>query len=152
MSLRAVHVLFILLSVGLSGWFGKMNLDAYRADPADASALFWCRAGFWACGILAVYGVWFLFKTRKLLLLIAAAGLLAPSEVMACAVCMGDRTSSVASAANGAIFVMLGVLVLVLGSCGWFLFRLASREKRPSPPYAAFAGLGSDIKPGDDDA
>ena len=49
------------------------------------------------------------------------AGLLATAlmqDADACTACMGDSTGPIGEAANGAIFVMLGVLALVLGQCG----------------------------------
>lgn len=47
--------------------------------------------------------------------------------VLACATCIGDADSASTLAANGAIFVMLGLLVLVLGSIVKFIFYLNRR-------------------------
>jgi hypothetical protein len=38
-----------------------------------------------------------------------------PQEASACTACMGGSTGPIGEAANGAIFVMLGVLAVVLG-------------------------------------
>jgi hypothetical protein len=145
MSLRSFHILFILLSIGLTGWLGFTNLEAVRADPGDASALFWCRAAFAACGLLFLYGIWFVVKTKKLLLPLLWLGLLAPGDASACAVCMGDANSNLGAAANGAIFVMLGLLALVLGSLGWFMVSLARRARMTAPAFPALAGFAEPL-------
>jgi len=43
---------------------------------------------------------------------------------IACATCMSDRGSQAYVAANSAVFIMLGCLVLVLGSIAAFVFHL----------------------------
>ncbi len=48
-------------------------------------------------------------------------------QLLACATCTGNPGDITTSAANSAIFLMLGVLVLVLGSVGSFIFYLARR-------------------------
>ena len=72
--------------------------------------------------------------TRRLLPS-AASGVLAvvmvhlPTAASACTACMGDPNSKTAGAINAAIFLMLGVLALMLGSLvafAWYLSRRAS--------------------------
>jgi len=59
------------------------------------------------------------------------AAMLLPSVANACSVCMGASDSTVAPAANGAIFLMFGVIGTVLSAIGGFIFhlvRLAGRQ------------------------
>ena len=63
-----------------------------------------------------------------------------PGMASACSVCMG-ATSKSGPAANGAIFLMLGFLVIVLGSIGAFMFNLAKRARSPLPPHAEISQM-----------
>jgi hypothetical protein len=56
----------------------------------------------------------------------------------ACTVCMGGNTT-VGEAANGAIFVMLGVLVVVLGFISVVGFLIVRKGRLPLPPHAELA-------------
>ncbi|CAN5197632.1 hypothetical protein BH23VER1_BH23VER1_31410 [soil metagenome] len=49
-------------------------------------------------------------------------------HIIACATCVGDPGDVTSSAANAAIFLMLGVLGLVLGSFISFIVYLARRS------------------------
>ena len=69
-----------------------------------------------------------------------------PGAASACSVCMGASSKS-GPAINGAIFLMLGFLVLVLGSIGAFIFNLAKRARSPLPPHAEL----SQMTPGPED-
>jgi flagellar biogenesis protein FliO len=51
---------------------------------------------------------------------------------------MGDSNSNFAAAANGAIFLMLGVLAVVLGLLSAFGIYLYKRSIQPIPPHAEF--------------
>lgn len=53
----------------------------------------------------------------------------------ACTVCMGGD-GTVGEAANGAIFVMLGVLAAVLGFISVVGFLIVRRGQMPLPPHA----------------
>jgi len=53
----------------------------------------------------------------------------------ACTVCMGGD-GSVGEAANGAIFVMLGVLATVLGFISVVGFLIVRKGQMPLPPHA----------------
>ena len=56
MSLRSVHILFIVLATALAVMFGVWSLRNYSTLVAIAS---------FAVGvILAVYGIWFVSKTK----------------------------------------------------------------------------------------
>jgi hypothetical protein len=66
------------------------------------------------------------------------AGLLATAivqDALACTACMGDSTGPIGEAANGAIFVMLGVLALVLGLISLAGYSLVKRANLPMPPH-----------------
>jgi len=69
--------------------------------------------------------------------LIAAAALLLAHPAFA-GTCLGTTQSKLAPAVNGAIFVMLGVLLFVLPAFGFFMFYIARRAKMPLPPHAEF--------------
>jgi hypothetical protein len=51
---------------------------------------------------------------------------------------MGDPNSAVAGAMNGAIFLMLGFIGMMLTSLGGFAFYLMRRANSPLPPHAEF--------------
>ncbi len=57
----------------------------------------------------------------------------------ACSVCMGGAGSSLGEAANGAIFVMLGVLGGVLGLIVMAGYSVVKRAQLPLPPHAELA-------------
>ena len=66
------------------------------------------------------------------------AGLLATAlmqDADAYTACMGDSTGPIGEAANGAIFVMLGVLALVLGLISLAGYSLVKRANLPIPPH-----------------
>ena len=58
-----------------------------------------------------------------------------PAHVHGCTACMGASNSPLGEAANGAIFVMLGVLGLVLGLISLVGYSLVRRARLPIPPH-----------------
>ncbi len=60
------------------------------------------------------------------------------SNAHACTVCMGAN-GALGEAANGAIFVMLGVLFLVLGLISAVGYSLVRRGQAPLPAHAEFS-------------
>jgi hypothetical protein len=56
-------------------------------------------------------------------------------EASACTACMGASTGPIGEAANGAIFVMLGVLAVVLGLISLVGYSLVKRANLPMPPH-----------------
>ena len=66
-------------------------------------------------------------RLRFLLLSLAGAALLLPAQASACSVCMGDPNSKAAGAINGALFLLLGFVGLVLGGVGAFAWNLKKR-------------------------
>jgi hypothetical protein len=56
---------------------------------------------------------------------------------------MGDPTSNMAGAANGAIFLMLGFVGGMLSLLGAFAFYLVRRANSPLPPHAEFVSTSA---------
>jgi len=71
----------------------------------------------------------------------------APVSARACTVCMGSN-GTIGEAANGAIFVMLGVLGSVLGLIVMAGYSVVKRGRLPLPPHAELARAmsGSQLK------
>ena len=61
-----------------------------------------------------------------------------PVSANACTVCMGAN-GTIGEAANGAIFVMLGVLGSVLGLIVMAGYSVVKRGRLPLPPHAELA-------------
>ena len=75
-------------------------------------------------------------KSRCTPPLLAVLLLLDGVSAQACSVCMGANGSALGEAANGAIFVMLGVLAFVLGLIVLAGYSLVKRGRMPMPPHA----------------
>jgi hypothetical protein len=56
-------------------------------------------------------------------------------QLHACSVCMGAKTGPLADASNGAIFLMLGVLAVVLSLISLAGFTIVRRGKVPVAPH-----------------
>ena len=82
---------------------------------------------------------------KTLLRTFALLAAMAPQFAGACSVCMGDPNSNIAKGANGAIFLMLGLLACVFTLLGAFAFQLYRFSKRPTPPHAELGD--SDAQP-----
>lgn len=121
MSLKIVHLAFILCSLALSLFVGVWGVSSYRATGAIlglvlAMLFFLLGAG------LAVYAprYWAKMKDlekrkrRGIHLVVLAAALIAtwllPDAAHACAVCYGDPDSSQVAGLNNAIWVLLTVV------------------------------------------
>lgn len=78
------------------------------------------------------------FTTRNSVALIFGFLGAAVSDAHACTVCMGAN-GALGEAANGAIFVMLGVLFLVLGLISVVGYSLVRRGQAPLPAHAEFS-------------
>ena len=63
MSLKAFHVLFVVISTALCAGFGAWGIQSYRSD-GDVSALIAGIGSLVCVVILLVYGRWFLHKLR----------------------------------------------------------------------------------------
>ena len=73
---------------------------------------------------------------RILAILAAVSPAFLPATASACAACMGDVNSKFAPATNDAIFLMLGVIGLMLGTIAGCAFYLFKRAQAPLPPHA----------------
>lgn len=71
--------------------------------------------------------------------LISAILLALSQNLPACTVCMGANGGPLGEAANGAIFVMLGALVLVFSFVGAVGYSIVRRANSPLPPHAELA-------------
>ncbi len=130
MSLRFFHILFVSLSAVMSLVVGLWAIDAYRTDGSAA----WAGLALLAFGggaLLVVYGTRFLQKTRKLgVAALAAAGTLGvPSELLACAVCLGNTQSSLRDGMNMGILALLGFAGFMIVSFAIFFIHLARKAK-----------------------
>jgi flagellar biogenesis protein FliO len=76
--------------------------------------------------------------TGRLALIFAFLTALKPGVANACTVCMGAN-GTLGEAANGAIFVMLGVLASVLGLIVLAGYSVVKRGRLPLPPHAELA-------------
>lgn len=75
---------------------------------------------------------------------LAAAALLAPKPLLACAVCMGASDSPVAPAINAAIFLLMGFIGSMLAGVAAFGFYLFRRSKQPHPAHEQFLHTDAD--------
>ena len=57
-----------------------------------------------------------------------------PTAASACSACLGNPNSKVAGAINGAIFLMLGFVALMLGGIAAFILTLRKRAQSPTSP------------------
>jgi hypothetical protein len=71
--------------------------------------------------------------SRAATLIIAVLLVQAPTLSRACTACMGDSNTQIAEAANAAIFLMLGVLLLIFSLLGAFAYALYRRGQNPIP-------------------
>ena len=68
-------------------------------------------------------------------LALSTALVCAPAAARACSVCMGDKNSNFAGAANAAIFLMIGAIGSMLAAMTAFGFYLYKRASAPIPPH-----------------
>jgi hypothetical protein len=124
MSLRFFHALFIALSALMALFVSLWAIAAYRAD-GSASWLALAALAVAGGALLVVYGTRFLHKTRKLgvAALVAAGTLAAPHPAIACAVCVGNTSSSLRDGMNAGILALLGfALFMIVSFAGFFLY------------------------------
>lgn len=130
MSLRFFHILFIALSSLMSLVVGIWAVDAYLAD-GSALWIILALLAFGGGGLLVVYGRRFLQKTRNLgvAALVVAGTFGYPSELLACAVCLGNTQSSLRDGMNAGILALLGFAGFMIVSFGIFFIYLARKAK-----------------------
>ena len=130
MSLKFFHIVFIAVSSLMSLFVGVWALDAYRTDRS-AGMIALAIVAFAGGGLLVVYGNRFLQKTRKLgVAALAAAGTLGlPSDLLACAVCVGNTDSSLRAGMNAGILALLGFAFFMIVSFAAFFIYLWRKAK-----------------------
>ena len=133
MSLRFFHIVFIVLSALMSLVVGIWAIDAYRTDASATWAALAVLA-FVGGGLLVTYGTRFLQKTRKLGVvgLVAAGTLGLPSDLLACAVCLGNTQSSLRDGMTMGILALLGFAGFMIVSFAVFFIYLARKAKAAS--------------------
>ena len=133
MSLRFFHIVFIVLSALMSLVVGIWAIDAYRTDGSATWAALAVLA-FVGGGSLVVYGSRFLQKMRKLgvVALVAAGTLGLPSDLLACAVCLGNTQSSLRDGMTMGILALLGFASFMIVSFAVFFIYLARKAKAAS--------------------
>jgi hypothetical protein len=133
MSLRFFHIVFIALSSLMSLVVGIWAIDAWRGD-GDVLWLGLALLALGGGGLLVVYGNRFMQKTRKLgvAALVAAGTLGIPSNLLACAVCLGNTQSSLRDGMNAGILALLGFAGFMIVSFGVFFIHLARKAKEAS--------------------
>lgn len=133
MSLRFFHIVFIVLSALMSIVVGIWAIDAYRSDGSATWAALAVLA-FAGGALLVTYGSRFLQKTRKLgvAALVAAGTLGLPSNVLACAVCLGNTQSSLRHGMQMGILALLGFAAFMIVSFAVFFIYLARKAKAAS--------------------
>ena len=132
MSLKAFHILFIVLSLLLAVFFGLWCITSYQ----QAQDSFLLNAGILsliASSALVLYLVWFFKKTERmgyLALLFALPGLCVSRTAAACPVCFVNPNSALTrGAGNGILFLFLVILVIQGALLTLFLFwRARSRR------------------------
>ncbi|MCD6051197.1 MAG: hypothetical protein K0Q55_2600 [Verrucomicrobia bacterium] len=67
---------------------------------------------------------------RLALILIALLAFLAPQELLACAVCFGDKNSQMGKAADAGVLTLLLVIMAVLAAIASFFIYIVRRTAR----------------------
>ena len=114
MSLKAFHLVFILVSVALSVWFGFWSLGEFETT-SETTFLIYSALSFMSGIGLSVYLVSFLRKTRGFSFLSFLLGfLLVPESLWACSVCWGDPNHPMTQGANAGVTFLLYVITALL--------------------------------------
>ena len=128
MSLKAVHICFIILSITLAAGFGYWALHR----PAYFYLGIVSLAGAVA---LALYLFRFIRKMKKIHPLftgIIAVSFFSSRSLLACSVCFGDPQSSLSRGVIAGVLVLLGVVTFVLGWIATLIFVWARKARKIS--------------------
>jgi hypothetical protein len=126
MSLRAFHLVFIVVSVVLAAFVGAWAVGQYRMVHEMVYAVT-AGVAFVASAGLVAYAAMFQRKTRHLVALILM--LAVPRAALACPVCFGNSDAPMAKAMNQGIWLMLGVVAFVLVGFASFFISLVRRAR-----------------------
>ncbi len=123
MSLKAFHVVFIVVSIALTAWVSSWGIRTYietRESMPLMVALFSLVGGV----ALVFYMNWFLKKLKKIGFLSLAIPFFFFSDVVsACPVCMNNPNSPlVQSAAKGIWFLMAVISTVLMGFLALFIY------------------------------
>jgi len=129
MSLKAFHIVFILISVALCLVFGGWGYQRYM-DENGVLALGFIVASLGASWGLVLYLKWFLRKSKHLGLLMACLiPIFYSTPAMACAVCIGNIDSPMTRGVKAAVWFLLGVVGLVLAGFGGIFLYWSHRSR-----------------------
>ena len=113
MSLKFFHLLFIALSIVITGFFGAWCFQQYQMTDALMFLLSGTGAFIVMVG-LTIYLGWFIKKSRHISLLGLLIALGVPDIASACTVCLGNTKSPLIQATNTGVLVLLGSVSMVL--------------------------------------
>ena len=110
MSLKAFHIVFILLSSAISLILAGWGIQGYRAS-GNGGQLVLGLVGVVSLVLLIPYFLWFLKKMRQLAFL---GFLLLAGRADACPVCFGDPGSPLVKGTRLGILFLVGLVTLLL--------------------------------------
>jgi len=115
MSLKAFHILFVLVCIVLALGFATWAYTEFRRT-GDREFVWWACASLLAASGLMVYGRWFLHKLKGpyVVGLSTLAFGLAADSATACSTCFGDPDSAMVKGAIMGVYVLVGVVGFVL--------------------------------------
>jgi len=125
MSLKAVHICFILLSIALAfgfGYWGVKNNFLYLGPGSLMGGI-----------ALVIYLFRFIQKMKKINPLPAflfSALLGSPKVLFACSVCFGDPDSTLTKSVIAGVLVLLGVVGFVLSGIATLIFVWVRRVRK----------------------
>lgn len=134
MSLKAVHITFIVLSIALTVGFGYREVRIYTATE-NALSLYSALASLAAAAALSFYLLRFIQKMKKIRPLsawILAPVLLSPRSLFACSVCFGDPQSGLSRGVVAGVLVLLGVVAFVLAWIAILIFVWSRKGRKIS--------------------
>ena len=138
MSLKSVHICFILLSIGFCWGFGFWAVRNY-SSTGNGIHLLLGIASLLGGAALVYYLIRFVQKMKKIaplsLLLAIIPAAFFPRPVLACSVCFGDPHSKLTQGVIPAVLFLTGVVGLVLlaiASTG-FIWAQRARKLARSP-------------------
>jgi hypothetical protein len=131
MSLKSFHLVFIVASIALAGFFTAWAFNDYQMSDA-ASSLVMAIGGALATAVLCGYFGWVVrkLKSYSYLAIPVALSLLYSNGAWACATCFGNPSSPMVKAANaGVLFLLVVVSTVLVAFAGLFIHWFRKTEK-----------------------